>query len=41
MNLPLIDVFEELNTFHKGLSSEDAAECLQLSGANGLEKCVN
>ncbi|KAB8116048.1 hypothetical protein EE612_056994, partial [Oryza sativa] len=32
--------FEELNTFHVGLSSEDAVERLQLSGASRLEKFI-
>ncbi|KAF0891285.1 hypothetical protein E2562_009461 [Oryza meyeriana var. granulata] len=37
-NLPLEDVFEQLNTSHRGLSSEDAAERSQLFGANRLEE---
>ncbi|KAL6867719.1 hypothetical protein ACP4OV_015743 [Aristida adscensionis] len=37
-NLPLEDVFEQLNTSRTGLSSTDAAERLQLFGANRLEE---
>uniref|UniRef100_A0A0D9VQD9 Plasma membrane ATPase n=1 Tax=Leersia perrieri TaxID=77586 RepID=A0A0D9VQD9_9ORYZ len=37
-NLPLEDVLQQLNTSHRGLSSEDAAERLQLFGANRLEE---
>uniref|UniRef100_A0A0E0NQM9 Cation-transporting P-type ATPase N-terminal domain-containing protein n=1 Tax=Oryza rufipogon TaxID=4529 RepID=A0A0E0NQM9_ORYRU len=37
-NLPLEDVFEQLNTSQSGLSSADAAERLKLFGANRLEE---
>jgi hypothetical protein len=37
-NLPLEDVFEQLSTSRRGLSSADAAERLQLFGANRLEE---
>lgn len=37
-NLPLEEVFEQLSTSRCGLSSADAAERLQLFGANRLEE---
>ncbi|RCV46235.1 hypothetical protein SETIT_9G516100v2 [Setaria italica] len=37
-SLPLEDVFEQLNTSRSGLSSADAAERLQLFGANRLKE---
>lgn len=37
-SLPLEEVFEQLNTSRTGLSSSDAAERLQLFGANRLQE---